>query len=82
MSVEYLVIIALRNGYGNVAPAPCKDIDADDVEGCERKTYAATEPTIIAIATIAIMIVYLLFIFSILLSELLKKTARLYSEPT
>ena len=34
--------------------------------------YAATEPSIMAIATIAIIMVYLLFIFSILLSELLK----------
>jgi hypothetical protein len=59
--------MALRKGYGNVAPAPCKVIDADDVWGCERKTYEATDPIIIAIVTIAIMMVYLLFIFSILL---------------
>jgi hypothetical protein len=58
--------VALRNGCGKVAPAPLiKTEFAGLLLGCERKTYAATAPIKIAIATIAIRYVVFIFFFLI-----------------
>jgi hypothetical protein len=54
----------LISGYGKLAPEPFSITVS--VAGFERYVYAMTEPAIMAIATIAIITVYLEFIFSFL----------------
>ena len=54
-------MVASINGTGKVAPEALSVIVA--AAGVERYTYAATEPIIITIATIAIITIYLEFIF-------------------
>ena len=52
-------MVALRNGWGKVAPAPLRAIVAFGFEllGCDRKIYAPTAPTSMMTAIIATIIV-------------------------